>query len=184
MTMNLKEALINSNNYDSEWGIWAERNQEGKFTLDSSACYGQMIFESGKLVNSLEGKEFVGTCEFFHNFHLKWLGGDKDNGNWEDNFVVDNLLKILNVGLKDITILQVDWENNSEDFWDWFHRRFPYAEFESFFIAPPKVIDEITSAPGWEDPEAPKYAPNPLIVIEPDNDEEMVEYLRKAIILH
>ena len=68
------------------------------------------------------------------------------------------------------TILRVDWENNSETFWDWFHQRFPYAWGKELFFVSPEVFKEITEAPGWEDPDAPVYAPNPLIVVEPDGE--------------
>ena len=66
---------------------------------------------------------------------------------------------------KSTLLLQVDWENNSEAFWEWFSARFPYAWGKELFFVSPEVFKEITEAPGWNDPEAPDYAPHPLVEV-------------------
>jgi len=62
---------------------------------------------------------------------------------------------------------QVDWENNSEEFWNAFYQRFPELKTDQdSYEFTEAEWKEITNLPGWDDPNAPVYAPHPLWVIE------------------
>lgn len=61
---------------------------------------------------------------------------------------------------------QVDWENNSEAFWDAFHERFPEFKSQDVYEFTDEEWSEVTNLPGWNDPDAPPYAEHPLLIIE------------------
>jgi hypothetical protein len=59
---------------------------------------------------------------------------------------------------------QVDWENNSEAFWDAFHKRFPDMQSQDTYQFTEEEWEEVVNLPGWDDPSSPDYAPHPLIL--------------------
>ena len=88
--MNLEEALKNIQ-YDRSWGIYAEKI-DGKFTLESPARYGRVIFENGGL---LDDKEYVCNGEFPSDKRVEWCEDSEDDGVWDWQFM-DHLIEILN----------------------------------------------------------------------------------------
>lgn len=72
------------------------------------------------------------------------------------------------------TVLRVDYENNSEDFWDtseWFAARCRaiYQEDDGSKLVltdedGDEIVDRLESAPGWNDDAAPTYAPHPVLI--------------------
>ena len=61
---------------------------------------------------------------------------------------------------------QVDWENNSELFWDAFHKRFPNMQQQEIFEFTEDEWNDVVALPGWVDPNSPAYAPHPLLILE------------------
>jgi hypothetical protein len=88
--MKLIEALLQIQ-YDSNWGIWAEPDEDGKFTEDAEARYGQRIFENGGL---LDEKVYVCNGENIGDWLTEWLGCPPNSadapeldGHWIDAFL-------------------------------------------------------------------------------------------------
>jgi len=62
---------------------------------------------------------------------------------------------------------QVDYENNSEDFWNAFYERFPELKTDQdTFQFTEDQWEEVVNLPGWVDPNSPAYAPHPLLILE------------------
>lgn len=78
---------IGSIQYDSSWGIWAELI-DGKFSPDSQARYGQMIFENGGLLD--EFQYFANGVQIGDSY-TEWCG-DFDITDWNEEF---NALVVL-----------------------------------------------------------------------------------------
>lgn len=60
--------------YDSNWGVWASLNEEGKFAADSDARYGQICFDNGGMLDDF--RYFAGG-ETIQDFLSEW--GDIDD---------------------------------------------------------------------------------------------------------
>ena len=67
--MTLIEA-IEGITYSRQWGIWASL-EEGKFSEDSEARYGQKCYQNGGI---LDDYEFFGNGESIHDFLAEWGG--------------------------------------------------------------------------------------------------------------
>lgn len=91
MGMSLRGALTMPG-YDSSWGIWAERDGEGKFSLESPARYGRRIFENGGRLDSME---FVCSGDWVWDMRVRWLDGAQEDWDWDDGFM-EYILDILN----------------------------------------------------------------------------------------
>ena len=67
--MTLIEAIENIS-YSRQWGIWASL-EEGRFTEDSEARYGQKCFENGGMLDEFV---FFGNGESINDFLSEWGG--------------------------------------------------------------------------------------------------------------
>jgi len=63
-----------------------------------------------------------------------------------------------------MVVLSVDYENNSETFWNAFHEAFPqFCGSKDTFSVTQQEFQQIQRLEGWDDPNAPYFAPHPLI---------------------
>lgn len=72
--------------------------------------------------------------------------------------------------MKKSMTVKVDYENNSEIFWEALRAhselsRLPIADYADECEITPKQFALIQALPGWNDPDAPEYAPHPLTKI-------------------
>ena len=72
MTLTLEQA-IEEITYSEQCGIWASLNEEGKFSPDSTARYGQKCFENGGVDDDYE---FFGYGDSIQDYLAEW--GDID----------------------------------------------------------------------------------------------------------
>lgn len=91
-------------------------------------------------------------------------------------------MKINGMEIQDETTyyIKVDQENNSESWWHVIHR-YPnlyaaladetvYGVYDEIAVSG-KLLKFLVGLPGWNDPDAPEFAPNPLMV----SDERITE---------
>lgn len=80
--MNLFQA-IERISYSQQWGIWASLDEEGKFSPDSEARYGQKCFENGGMIDNLH---FFGNGENIQEFLSEWGDIDELIENFNEQF--------------------------------------------------------------------------------------------------
>lgn len=86
--MQLSQAL-QTVNYDSSWGIWAQKIG-GLFTTESESRFGQVCFENG---GSIDDMDFVCDGERPHDWDNSWNEGSIDVDSFAD---IDVLIDELN----------------------------------------------------------------------------------------
>jgi hypothetical protein len=85
--MKLIEILTGSLSYYSSWAVYAEKI-DGKFTEQSPARFGQIVFENGGLLDNLE---LFGSNDTIVDAIQEWTDGDPEFTDEAARILISNI---------------------------------------------------------------------------------------------